>query len=811
MLKLLLLTLGCQQDYSVTERTRSMKVAPVIDIIGNHSLDSLDPSWDADGDGFVACGDDCDDCNASIHPDGQEVSDGLDDGPVPAGPARLPPPPRRLNRAPSSGVPMSPRALPTLLLIALLPTLAACAKDVTQMDDTEEPQDTEPQDTEVEIVDNDLDGFPDTEDCNDNDATINPEAVEICDGVDNNCDEAIDEGFDADEDGQFSAEECAEGQDCDDSDASIYLGAEEVPYDGIDQDCDGADVVDVDADGFVALEAGGDDCDDADPSIYPGALEVAKDGIDQDCDGLDSFDSDGDGFDDVESGGEDCDDSDPAINPSANDYKLDGVDADCNGRDGGRVDLESSDASIEGVGTSTVSTTLTGRSVAVCDVDDDGLDDLVVGAPFSNGYTGQVGIWYGKNASTWTAAMAFDGADTLITGGTNGFVGFEASCGDLNGDGYDDVFFQRGEIDFSTYQTDFGLLVFYGDGSAMSATVDTFDSDAELTLELGVEAGVGTVVSGTQSTGEVNGDTSLDVIFTVGDDSQSTFDFEERVLILPGSTYSGDQDMSDYLSHVIAPGQPAQLSWAGATEDLDGDGSPDLVVLSNLYTSDLYDTGDTGDTGFELEGRADFVGALPSSSSAELSLDDLADGAYVGSPAMTFGFRLVEGDFDGDGVQDLVISSTGPDADGTANTGGLFFFSNAGADLASSIGKVDEEADAICYGDRSLGVLGWELVNAGDVDGDGADDLIASKPDVASGYLGKGDVYLILGSTIASGSVDWEDTAYMHWRGPYSEDGTGDALATGDFDGDGAPDLVVGEASYNSGQGRVYVHFSSSW
>jgi hypothetical protein len=696
--------------------------------------------------------------------------------------------------------------VPALLLISLA-GLTACAKDVREPADTG-VQDTEVQDTDVQVVDADQDGFGEEEDCNDADATVNPDAAELCDGTDNNCDGTIDEGFDSDEDGQKSDEECADGTDCNDADASIYDGADEVPYDGIDQDCDGTDLTDVDGDGFDSSEVGGTDCNDDDDTIFPGAEEIAKDDIDQDCDLYDLVDGDGDGYDDVDYGGDDCNDTDASINPGANDYKVDGVDADCNSRDGGRVDLGDVDVLIEGAGTAQA---LLGRSVAVCDLDSDGLDDLVVGSPFGNSYTGQVGIWYGSGASTWTSGMLFENADTLVTGGTNGFIGFEASCGDIDGDGFDDLFFQRGEIDYSTYQTDFGMLFFYGSGTALAANLDSADADAELTLELGVEAGVGTVSSATQSTGDVDDDGALDLIFSIGSSSQSVFDYEERVIVLPGAAYSGQRDMDDYLTHIIAPGQPAQLAWAGSTSDLDGDGRPDLIVLSNFYSSDLFDTGDSGDTGFELEGRADFIGALPKSSRAELSLDTLSDGGYIGGKGSLFGFRMVEGDFDGDGVQDLVTSSYGSNTDEEALAGGLFFFSNAGADLAASVGDAATEADAICYGDRAYGLLGYTLVNAGDVDADGKDDLIAAKPDAVSGYLGKGDIYLILGSTIASGTVDWEDTAYMHWRGPSSEDGTGTAVAIGDFDGDSVPDLIVGESGYNSGVGRTYVHLSSSW
>ncbi|MDH3328308.1 MAG: MopE-related protein [Desulfobulbaceae bacterium] len=184
-------------------------------------------------------------------------------------------------------------------------------------------------------------------DCDDTNAAINPGAAENCtDTIDNNCNDLIDDQDPAavgcqpvctDNDGDTFAVEGGDcGQvDCDDTDAAINPDAVEVPNNGIDEDCSGADAVDPtimdnDGDGYSVADG---DCDDTDAAINPGAADIPNNGIDENCDGADSvdtsiIDNDGDGF--TPAAG-DCDDTDGAVNPNAVEICTDGIDNDCNG------------------------------------------------------------------------------------------------------------------------------------------------------------------------------------------------------------------------------------------------------------------------------------------------------------------------------------------------------------------------------------------------------------------------------------------------------------------------------------------------
>ena len=209
--------------------------------------------------------------------------------------------------------------------------------------------------------DDDGDGDPDVLDCAPLEPLAHHGAVEVCDGLDNNCNTQVDEGFaDTDYDGQSNCVDTDDDNDgdpdttdCDPLNANVYNGGLEA-CDGLDNDCNGktdegfkdfdgdgmADCVDIDTDEDGDPDT--EDCAPFNPAIYHGATEVC-DGTDNNCnaavdEGWPDYDQDGmancidpDDDNDGDLDEDDCAPLDSSMNSKVVE-NCDGLDNNCNGK-----------------------------------------------------------------------------------------------------------------------------------------------------------------------------------------------------------------------------------------------------------------------------------------------------------------------------------------------------------------------------------------------------------------------------------------------------------------------------------------------
>lgn len=181
----------------------------------------------------------------------------------------------------------------TLLLLFL-----ACPSPTTSKDSVPPNWEVPDSASPVAVVDGDLDGYTAADgDCDDGEPTVHPRALELCNGRDDNCNVAVDEGLpDSDRDGMA---DCVDAESCDgldnNGDGQVDEGQPDVDLDGtadcVDVErCDGRDNTgegaidegfDVDGDGYTSC---GGDCDDTDFFTSPQALELS-DTFDNNCDG----------------------------------------------------------------------------------------------------------------------------------------------------------------------------------------------------------------------------------------------------------------------------------------------------------------------------------------------------------------------------------------------------------------------------------------------------------------------------------------------------------------------------------------------
>jgi hypothetical protein len=667
-----------------------------------------------------------------------------------------------------------------------------------------------------EATDADGDGYDASTDCDDTNPAVHPDASELCNGIDDDCDGAIDEDLvdtwysDSDADGYGAASKArtgcdpgsgwaADDTDCNDSNAQVNPGSLEL-CNGIDDDCDGGIdepdaedarvwYPDADSDGYGDASAptracspldgqveDSTDCNDELATVHPGATEIVGDGIDQDCSGDDAcyVDADGDGFGtsatvastslDCTNAGEagvpgDCDDASSSVYPGSEELCEDGIDNDCDGEDRscrytGSFDLGS--VGFKLIGEEAVNQA--GRSVAGAgDVDGDGYDDLLVGAHAgSHGEpeAGAIYLVYGP----LTEGLDLSAADAKLVGEEpEDYAGSSlASAGDINADGYDDVLVGAWGHESGEAYLLYGPLV--GDLDLSAADVKLFSGD------LSDYAG-----KSVASAGDVDDDGLDDVLVGAPGDEDGGY-VAGAAYLLYGPPEDG-LDLSSADVKLIGEEADDLAGWTvAAAGDVDADGFDDVLVGAEHDDEGGYNAGAAYIVNGPLAGRIDL-----SSADTKLIGEERYDVASwsVASAA----------DVDMDGYDDVLVGAYENDDGGsTSNDIGAAYLV-----YGPLVGDLDlSAADAKMIGENAGDWAGYSVASAGDVDNDGFSDLLVG----ARNNGGSGAAYLVYGPL--TGDLDLS-SADAKFTGESSEAFTGCSVASaGDVDADGYADLLIG-------------------
>ena len=542
------------------------------------------------------------------------------------------------------------------------------------------------------------------------------------------------------------------------------------------------------------------DCDDTQDSVYPGADEYCNE-EDDDCDGtideddsLDAstwyIDADADGYGSSATTSQaclqpsgyvadstDCDDSSDSTYPYADEICEDSADNDCDGTTDEcaiQGDLDAStDAEVALLGE--VANDNAGTVVSgLGDIDNDGNDDVGVGAPYYDGDSSNIGAAYVLYGSLSSGSWSLSGADAMQYGTSSSGRGGSslASLGDTDSDGYGEFLVGAPFADAST--TNGGeVWVLEGPLSGAAAVSGYFIHGTDSNAYFGTavdgcdldQDGVNDVVVG--STGVSNGTyDSGGVYLFSGPITADTADSSASALLAG----QGDEDQA---GHALA-----------CLTDNDGDGYDDLVVGAH------YKGNDSG-VAYVVHGIVTSDGPL----SDETNLSAGASEDLMGHSVSD------AGDWDGDGYGDLVIGA--PYGDGGASEAGetYIFLGPTTADAGVS------SADITIEGATANDFSGWSVASGFDSDGDGNPDLAIGAYGNDDAATSAGAAYLFYGP-LSSGT--WgASSAHATITGSSSNDQLGYSVSgAGDTDADGYDDLIIGarrESTTDTYAGAAYL------
>ncbi|HEV2747849.1 MAG TPA: FG-GAP-like repeat-containing protein [Allosphingosinicella sp.] len=413
------------------------------------------------------------------------------------------------------------------------------------------------------------------------------------------------------------------------------------------------------------------------------------------------------------------------------------------------------------------------------DFDGDGFDDLLLRSSHFRSYY-----------QTSTISVLLGGPDSLEPGlvasgddpDQNAFGSALSTVGDINGDGFADIIVG----DSDSYE----ITVFFGRAAGESGGSFRIFGDNLVGMSLA-------------SAGDVDGDGFDEIIIGVPSGDEAGDNSGTSYVLYGKADGFGDLDLDSLPAGAgfeIFGADPEDFSGSSVSSagDVNGDGFDDMVIGAPFADND----GGNAGAAYVVFGKADGPGTVDLGSLAA------ADGFVIEAPTFDHHVgRIVTsaGDVNGDGYDDVAVA-------GRYSPAYIIFGKEEGFGTVDLAELGPEDGLEIVFS-RSLS----SLDSAGDVNGDGFDDIILGRRSIVHGD--PGEAYLIFGKAGGFGTIDLgqlESDAGIILRGGDRYDAAGTSVAgAGDLNGDGFDDIAIGAPGFdsaggNSNVGAIYVIYGGN-
>jgi hypothetical protein len=440
------------------------------------------------------------------------------------------------------------------------------------------------------------------------------------------------------------------------------------------------------------------------------------------------------------------------------------------------------------------------------DVNGDGLDDLIVGAPRSGVEgTGKSYVIFGKTDGTAIDLSAIDTRGFVINGemGNDGSGYSVSTAGDVNGDGLDDLIV--GAWRFSGVNNQYVLpgksYVIFGktDGTAINLSAIASGTGGFGITGVDWDSHSGSSVS---TAGDVNGD-GLDDLIIGAPNTKIDRLYKGKSFVIFGKADGTAIDLSAIGTGGFVINGENSNNYSGhsvsSAGDVNGDGLDDLIVGAFGISKSYIIFGKKDSTTIELSAIASGTGGFV-----------INGNSYNGKSVSS------AGDVNGDGLDDLIVGTPLSDLNGKKIVGKSYVIFGKTDNTAINLSAIGTGGFVI-NGENAYDRSGFSVSTAGDVNGDGLDDLIVGSFEAdPSGKSKAGKSYVIFGkinnaevnlSVVASGTGGLGFVI----NGESAGDLSGSSVSTaGDVNGDGLDDLIIGARMAKARAGKSYVIFGKN-